>query len=65
MGTDRVGYERVHGGQGFRAQNNTRVYILDFAFIVNTFYKKRGSLVTFRSDISQIVYFLVFIPNKL
>lgn len=62
VGKDRVGYEMVHGGQGFGAQNKHVVFILYFVLAsdtgtVNTFYKKIDNhLVTFRSrhNVSQI-----------
>ena len=46
MGSDRIGYEEVHGGHGVGAPNEDGIKVLDFATayqmrILNTSYQKR------------------------
>ena len=55
MGSDRIGYEEVHGGHGVGARNEDGIKVLDFATayqmrILNTSYQKRKNhLVTYSS----------------
>ena len=55
LGSNRTGYERVHGGYGFGERNYMGERVLDFAqayelAIVNTFYRKREEhYITFKS----------------
>jgi len=66
IGAEANGYDRTHGGFGFRERNSGGVALLDFivAFdltILNSIFKKKENhLVTFRSGSSktQIDYFL-------
>ena len=67
VGSDRIGYEEVHGGHGVGAQNEDGIKVLDFATayqmrILNTSYQKRKNhLVTYSSGgrESQIDYIML------
>ncbi|XP_021859878.2 uncharacterized protein [Spinacia oleracea] len=67
VGSSRDGFERIHGGFGYRDQNEAGNAILDFSLaydlgIMKTWFEKREShLVTYRSgdNTSQIDLFLV------
>lgn len=67
VGTDRDGFESVHGGWGFGSRNEAGGDILDFALaydlaVLNTWFRKQEShLVTYRNGThaSQIDFFLV------
>ncbi len=46
VGSDKIGYEEVHGGHGVEAPNDEGIKVLDFATayqtrILNTSYQKR------------------------
>ena len=55
VGSDRIGYEEVHGGHGVEAPNEDGIKVLEFATanqirILNTSYQKRKNhLVTYSS----------------